>query len=1172
MFRLGYFNVSNNKLSGRFIQDDYRTVYQGQVDISNNRFTFDGIEDAFNDPKLIYVPQGPIQIYQNDSLSYVNVGGTRGYNTYYWYIDGVLQKEVRGDSSFRATKSGKLSVEVRNYLARSLVLRSEEIPNQASLRPVVRLIEAKNIIVNGISTEVLKAPLTANAEGIVADGASRVVIQLPANIPVEISCDAGKGSIADFISPDNFYQSIAVTPVDGRVTIIFRAPNNLEPNLVNPVSKIRFEAVGFKSSSIDLKLFRAPVVLVHGMWSSPAVWEEGGFRNYLRQQGFDGLVLAADYGKYSHLTFDPQNEHSIHGRNAILLKIKEALQYYQSKSIAISKVDIVAHSLGGLMTRSLMQNTNYVVAENFFEGFVHRFITIGTPHFGSPLGPLLWKNRINKTWAYIGLNGSWKEQELGDFVAAFNFPIGSSHFDFDPRLKKYASLKTVGTVQTHAITASYNSKDSKDIEWVGRAAMGGLLKLFGEDFEKVFSSECGTPLDNDLIVPVSSQQGGIEKSSFFTSTGHSLPAINTETKNPLIHERIYDLLVTSQDDQFDNKFATRVEDKPDCLEQPKIPQNAVTGTFGTFTSHQTLAPTIGLKIDRVQSQFVDDSTFKVVYTIPPAMTIVSGVIMTQDGTITDVDLKNPYQTTINISATLAGKLTIGMVIKDQHGEMFSDTFNVIKKITAFPARLYSTIESLQLDSSNTEINITVYLQTGDNPTPINVSDLSTGTKYSLKKNNGILQLTENSLRGLRAGVDTLLITYQHLSFSIPVIVQPNITLFKKLPNTLVFTSPGDQLSTQSDVRLEALSSSGETIIFSIVSGPAEISGRNLLLIKGPGKVVVRAADRGNALFAEAIPQTKAFCINPSAPIFDSTNLATCQGITDYKITGATGVTYVWKDGNGVRLGQGTTLRVNWTQSGNKQISISPEISGCVGPASNLNVIIRPTPATPIVFRSDSLFCDSDSIKLETNATGAQWFFTGQAIIGATSSSLFATKAGKYTVTSVQDGCTSLPSVSVELVEPFKIIKPIIKMNGSVLQSSYQSGNTWYRNDSILTGETNNSISPTVAGSYRVKATINGCTSPLSDALNHQVTSTNEIGIQLGLSIHPNPFRDNLFIKNPNAHKLTYAVYALDGRLLRAESSRNILIEVDLSAFVGNACIVTLIKNNQIVMKKILVKN
>jgi len=80
----------------------------------------------------------------------------------------------------------------------------------------------------------------------------------------------------------------------------------------------------------------------------------------------------------------------------------------------------------------------------------------------------------------------------------------------------------------------------------------------------------------------------------------------------------------------------------------------------------------------------------------------------------------------------------------------------------------------------------------------------------------------------------------------------------KLPQTITFTQPADALSTDNPFNLYALSSSGLPVTFSVVSGPALLTGNLLSLSGAPGTVTVRASQAGDKNHEAATPVDRSF--------------------------------------------------------------------------------------------------------------------------------------------------------------------------------------------------------------------------------------------------------------------------------------------------------------------------
>ena len=150
----------------------------------------------------------------------------------------------------------------------------------------------------------------------------------------------------------------------------------------------------FGKVDLPIQIHRVPVVLVHGLWETPDnTWIDTNFTNTLDANGFNPYI--ADYTTHNAETFDPYDIPRIgnHGIDSIRSKIHDIIDDYHRRSIAISQVDIVGHSMGGLMARGFVQQDDYKSPQNYMEGYIHRLITIGTPHFGAQLAKILFDHR-----------------------------------------------------------------------------------------------------------------------------------------------------------------------------------------------------------------------------------------------------------------------------------------------------------------------------------------------------------------------------------------------------------------------------------------------------------------------------------------------------------------------------------------------------------------------------------------------------------------------------------------------------------------------------------------------------------------------------------------------------------------------------------------------------------
>ena len=169
-----------------------------------------------------------------------------------------------------------------------------------------------------------------------------------------------------------------------------------------------------QNTNIPVTILRPPLVLIHGLWGSWTDWNS--FKPLVSDAGTVDSRFSVERVNYdsqiiSILATDPPfldtdllqqisaNSLGIsYNAPVVQVQIEQCIEEFksgrdQSKNcpnplklpVAGVQVDIVAHSLGGLIARAIAGQGTFLSANTFAQGDIHKLITIDTPHLGSPV-------------------------------------------------------------------------------------------------------------------------------------------------------------------------------------------------------------------------------------------------------------------------------------------------------------------------------------------------------------------------------------------------------------------------------------------------------------------------------------------------------------------------------------------------------------------------------------------------------------------------------------------------------------------------------------------------------------------------------------------------------------------------------------------------------------------
>lgn len=173
-------------------------------------------------------------------------------------------------------------------------------------------------------------------------------------------------------------------------------------------------------------------------------------------------------------------------------------------------------------------------------------------------------------------------------------------------------------------------------------------------------------------------------------------------------------------------------------------------------------------------------------------------------------------------------------------------------------------------------------------------------------------------------------------------------------------------------------------------------------------------------------------------------------------------------------------------------------STCIGQSANINAVFQNVPV-PVVSTSGSTnICANETVQLSIPATTytIEWQKNGVAIAGATAANYIANTAGNYTVKLSSPGNAACFAVSAPVTVTIKTVPatPVSPTGnqsfcqndqGTLTHNPVVAGETyrWFRNNTVITGETNPVLQLSVAGNYSLEVTgTNGCRNRSTDVV------------------------------------------------------------------------------------------
>jgi pimeloyl-ACP methyl ester carboxylesterase len=187
---------------------------------------------------------------------------------------------------------------------------------------------------------------------------------------------------------------IASLGSDEYVIAMLQAPDILKPGpdgalpAENQPVSVSISIPNLGDLSLQVQLYPPPVLFVHGLWGSSTSLQNvqtylGGVAPYAGLPA--GFLNSVQYE--NDAAFD-----SGIVQNVVASQLNTIITTLNTAEIGVGRVDLVAHSMGGLVARSFAGQDGYTGEPSRTLGLFHQVVTIDTPESGSLLANFLIDN------------------------------------------------------------------------------------------------------------------------------------------------------------------------------------------------------------------------------------------------------------------------------------------------------------------------------------------------------------------------------------------------------------------------------------------------------------------------------------------------------------------------------------------------------------------------------------------------------------------------------------------------------------------------------------------------------------------------------------------------------------------------------------------------------------
>lgn len=422
--------------------------------------------------------------------------------------------------------------------------------------------------------------------------------------------------------------------------------------------------------TLPVRFYRAPVTLVHGIWSDGDFWKL--FEEHLWANGFPAaLTYRPDY-KATNAVYFAQND------SVVPKAITHSLRQARDANYSAGKVDIIVHSMGGILTRFYLQG-------NIYNNDINKFLSCNSVHSGTQACNMIVNPNmtdVRQLFDYLGMKTH--DGAVDDFLVNSNAILNDLN----------GSSLNYRTVPTHALTSNisgFTFLNSITGNWGTALVFLGTAGAaqFGYAGIEAFLIATYSSDPHDVIVAEPSQRGGCSK---FTS---QYPYWHSGWKDE--PSEFPTLLNLTKEAAFDNIFFTTTGFNP-----PVLSSVWINGGHENFEEAVTYRTTDSVYISNLAEGDTITSNIPFTFNLEATGNVQRMVMVVASSTESMIMLDtagSSVAVTLSIPNVIFEKAKVVLLGYDNTGILFVDTFEIVvedytgysyTQLKGYPEKLFLT--------------------------------------------------------------------------------------------------------------------------------------------------------------------------------------------------------------------------------------------------------------------------------------------------------------------------------------------------------------------------------------------------------------------------------------------------------------------------------------------------